>query len=448
MVSLVGSILFSLTVCQAVHHASHQNSMAKASHVKTPSDPAIREAPPKLPFSLVTEVAIWRLGQFLATSECLNASIDLADKHFNDTGLSRFTSKYTYWVERNATGQPVFRVEKQVLPRDLTRKRGLHPRIDDFIHIVESLPADKLDASSPLLQGERFSILADWQDARGDAVDTKIPVWSYNRMSAKHVVAMRKPQILFPLLHLEDPSHFWALGIKKEDMTAWETKKDALFWGGGPSGSLVGTDGHTHLGVWLDATMKSLSRKKKNISQEISILDQFDRAWAVKRLGSIENQKLCDTEIHVWFTKNKVKKLASFLGMYGYNVQPPITKDELDAFKFLLVLEGNDVATALPTALLSSSVPLMFEPPIWESVLHFHLTPWHHYIPVKRKNIADLTQKISWCKENEEKCHQIAQNGRNLMEKYWGSDADETLIRVKTLDLAAAHILKTCKPQI
>lgn len=44
---------------------------------------------------------------------------------------------------------------------------------------------------------------------------------------------------------------------------------------------------------------------------------------------------------------------------------------------------------------------------------HFyeHLTPWKHYIPIK-KDLGDLIEKIEWAKSHDEEARTIGGNGR------------------------------------
>jgi hypothetical protein len=96
---------------------------------------------------------------------------------------------------------------------------------------------------------------------------------------------------------------------------------------------------------------------------------------------------------------------------------------EMASNKFLLLPEGNDVASASSWSLLASSVVLMVYPPEHESmVLHGLLKPWVHYIPVK-PDFSDLEEQMQWCISNVDDCEDIVHRASMYMyAMYPGSD--------------------------
>lgn len=49
------------------------------------------------------------------------------------------------------------------------------------------------------------------------------------------------------------------------------------------------------------------------------------------------------------------------------------------------------------------------------------IEPYVHYVPVKN-DLSDLVEKIEWCLNNDNKCEQIAINGKKIYEKYFNKD--------------------------
>merc|ERR1711871_385556 len=45
------------------------------------------------------------------------------------------------------------------------------------------------------------------------------------------------------------------------------------------------------------------------------------------------------------------------------------------------------------------------------------LKPYEHYVPVK-SDLSDLEKQINWCKQNDDKCEQIAKNALDFYNKY------------------------------
>jgi hypothetical protein len=77
-------------------------------------------------------------------------------------------------------------------------------------------------------------------------------------------------------------------------------------------------------------------------------------------------------------------------------------------FRYIISVEGNDVATNLKWALASNSVVFM-PPPTRESfILEGSLRPWEHYMPLGY-NMADLEDKVRYCEAHLRHCEAIAQ---------------------------------------
>ena len=84
---------------------------------------------------------------------------------------------------------------------------------------------------------------------------------------------------------------------------------------------------------------------------------------------------------------------------------------DLMQFKYIIIVEGNDVASSLPWVLSTDSVPLMAPPTIEAWLLHGDLVPWHHYVPL-RPDFSDLEERVRWLESNPTEAMHIARAGR------------------------------------
>jgi glycosyl transferase family 90 len=99
------------------------------------------------------------------------------------------------------------------------------------------------------------------------------------------------------------------------------------------------------------------------------------------------------------------------------NVAPLVDIKDMLKYKYLIVVEGNDLASNLPWALSSNSVVLM--PRITREGIvanNRFLEPFQHYIPLKN-NFKDLNQKIEWCEANQDACRNITKTANRYMNK-------------------------------
>ena len=97
---------------------------------------------------------------------------------------------------------------------------------------------------------------------------------------------------------------------------------------------------------------------------------------------------------------------------------------ELLEHKFLISIEGNDVASNLKWILLSNSVCLMPEPTACSWFMEDMLIPFFHYVPLE-DDFSDLEQKYDWCLNNLDECEAISQNATKYMENFLDDDNEE-----------------------
>lgn len=100
--------------------------------------------------------------------------------------------------------------------------------------------------------------------------------------------------------------------------------------------------------------------------------------------------------------------------------------DEQLKYKYLICLEGNDVATSLKWSLMSNSVVIMSKPIIEGWLMEGLLQPYVHYVPLN-DDFSDLNEIIEWCRNNDDACKQISENATKWMMQFLDSDNEMKL---------------------
>ena len=113
------------------------------------------------------------------------------------------------------------------------------------------------------------------------------------------------------------------------------------------------------------------------------------------------------------------------------HVRPPKTILEQLKYKYILNIEGNDVATGLKWQLVSNSMVFMATPTTVSYAMEDTLIPFVHYVPV-RNDYSNLEEMVEWARKNDAQCQWIAEQSNLYMEKLWMSEQarkDDVLIK-------------------
>jgi hypothetical protein len=100
-------------------------------------------------------------------------------------------------------------------------------------------------------------------------------------------------------------------------------------------------------------------------------------------------------------------------------------KEQLQS-KFLISIEGNDVATNLKWILYSNSVVIMPKPTICSWIMEDKLISGTHYIEIK-SDYSDLEEKYKWCLNNLEECKKVAEAGKKYIEQFLNQEKEEKI---------------------
>jgi Glycosyl transferase family 90 len=183
---------------------------------------------------------------------------------------------------------------------------------------------------------------------------------------------------------LNERRHYQQVDIVKEAREiTWDKKKDVLIWRGSTTGK-----------PWEPGSRLNVVKRYYN-STEKGIDIAFSRINLTSR-----QRNFSDAENYV---RDRV--------------------DEIDMlqYKYLLSIEGNDVATGLKWMLYSNSLVFM-PPPRYETwAMEGLLVPYYHYIPVA-PDYHDLLEKLEWARKYDKACQTISKQATQFMEDLYVSE--------------------------
>lgn len=96
---------------------------------------------------------------------------------------------------------------------------------------------------------------------------------------------------------------------------------------------------------------------------------------------------------------------------------------EQSTYKYLLYIEGHCAACRYGFMMCLGSVILKVESRcVADEMWYFPLLrPYVDHVPVK-DDLSDLAEQIQWCRDNDDKCQEIARNARRLYDMYISRD--------------------------
>ena len=113
-------------------------------------------------------------------------------------------------------------------------------------------------------------------------------------------------------------------------------------------------------------------------------------------------------------------------------VKKKVSLDTHLKHKFILCIEGNDVASNLKWVMSSNSVAVMPKPKFESWFMENMLIPDYHYIHIK-DDYSDLEEKLKFYIKNTEKLQQISINANNYVDQFRDYN-DEKLISLLVME--------------
>ena len=105
-------------------------------------------------------------------------------------------------------------------------------------------------------------------------------------------------------------------------------------------------------------------------------------------------------------------------------LKPRMSMNSQLKYKYLLSLEGNDVATGLKWQLYSNSVVFMKKPTFVSWAMEDKLEPYVHYIPLN-DDFSDVDEKLRWAESNQDRCEIISRNATQYIEQFRNEDIEK-----------------------
>lgn len=107
-------------------------------------------------------------------------------------------------------------------------------------------------------------------------------------------------------------------------------------------------------------------------------------------------------------------------------LKPKISIQAHLKFKFILSLEGNDVATNLKWIMSSNSIAVMPQPKFETWFMEGLLIPDYHYICIKN-DFSDLEQKLQYYNAHPEKAEEIVYNAQLYVKQFWDKKKEDLI---------------------
>ena len=130
------------------------------------------------------------------------------------------------------------------------------------------------------------------------------------------------------------------------------------------------------------------------------------------------------------YDRNKIdvgfNKIVQGKNSYVNYIKNTVSVKEQLEYKYIISVEGNDIASGLKWQLYSNSVVLMPCPTIESWAMEGKLKPYVHYVPLN-SDFSDLEIKYNWCLQNQEFCRTISMNATNYINQFFNY-TNETLI--------------------
>jgi len=199
------------------------------------------------------------------------------------------------------------------------------------------------------------------------------------------------------LFKLNTGRHFDMINsVYKKDPMMFDKKKPSVIWRGSPTGYGFGNN-----------------IPHRPTSRETLVKTFFSSSSPFLDIGLVLTKKQRKTD--------KYKKYIRY-------EKPQKTLKELLSYKYILSIEGNDVASNLKWAMSSNSVVIMPKPRICSWFLESMLKPYIHYIPV-HDDFHDLEHQVKWAEKNPQKCKDIIRNAHAHIEIFLEQTNERVLLQ-------------------
>lgn len=123
-------------------------------------------------------------------------------------------------------------------------------------------------------------------------------------------------------------------------------------------------------------------------------------------------------------------------------VKPRMSIQEMLTYKYIISLEGNDVASNLKWIMYSNSLVIMPVPTRETWLLESCLIPWVHFVPIS-ETMSDLEEKLEWCIANDDKCQKIVKNANEYISHFLNFE-EEAKLSTQVMEAYFNRLTFTC----
>ena len=106
--------------------------------------------------------------------------------------------------------------------------------------------------------------------------------------------------------------------------------------------------------------------------------------------------------------------------------QPSITLYDHLTYKFIMAIEGWDVASNLKWIMSSNSIAVMPKPTVETWFMEGTLIPNYHYIEIK-PDYSDLPEKLQYYIDHPEEAKKIIQNAHEYVKQFQDKDREDLI---------------------
>lgn len=151
------------------------------------------------------------------------------------------------------------------------------------------------------------------------------------------------------------------------------------------------------------------------ISDPYDFSDKMDKSVFMADIG--DPGKLNRVEFMKLYFGSEICDCGSIRNLAGLPdewLKPPMKIKEMLKYKFIIALEGNDVATNLKWIMSSNSLAIMPRPTCETWFMESRLIPDYHYVEIKA-DYSDLKEKMDYYSHNTEKAENIIKHAHEYV---------------------------------
>jgi hypothetical protein len=117
------------------------------------------------------------------------------------------------------------------------------------------------------------------------------------------------------------------------------------------------------------------------------------------------------------FLKNSKNSKKQNLKTLQHYSKPNVSLGDQLQYKYILSVEGNDVATNLKWVMASNSLVMAPIPQIESWFLESRMVPYVHFLPIN-DDFSDLMEKYHWAESHPSDCEQMVLNAKTYVKSF------------------------------